>query len=117
MFRQVLSCWLVVLALSPFTAPFCTCDLSTLLAKHAGAEHEPQWTYVDADAATTVASPMALLHPSEPPVTGRARFVAGPPSTSLAIPCLPFDTAVQGPLGVHLPFRAPNCVLVGTLRI
>ena len=122
MFRQALSCWIVALALSPFTAPFCTCDFSTLLAtlsaKHAEAEHEPQLTHVDADAAITVASRLALPHSSEPPVTGRARFVVGLPSASLAIPCLLFEAAVQGPLGVHLkPFRAPNCDLVGTLRI
>ena len=118
MLRQGLSCWIVALAVSPFTAPFRTCDLSALLAKHAEAEHGPQATNLDADAGITVASSIAWLHPSEPPVTGRARFVVGPPSASLAISCLLFDAASQSPLGMHLkPFRAPNGVLDGILRI
>lgn len=44
MFRRFFACWLVALALTPFTAPFATCDLSQVLShdKHDGMPAEPE---------------------------------------------------------------------------
>jgi hypothetical protein len=34
MFSRITACWLVVLILAPFTAPFPTCDLATFVGRH-----------------------------------------------------------------------------------
>jgi len=36
MLSRFTACWLVVLVLAPFTAPFSTCDLSTLFGRGSG---------------------------------------------------------------------------------
>jgi hypothetical protein len=79
MLRRVVASSLVALALSPFTAPFCTCDLSTLVAGHARHVTPPETfafpTVITLDTSVIPAdSSLAEIQLSEPPTAARARF-------------------------------------------
>jgi len=94
MFRRLVASWFVVLALSPFTAPFVTCDLSAF-------RPEPRTPHLRADAplalpATLVSSP-AQSHSTEPPAAGRARFVVRQQSASFLFPSNEFRAALSRP--------------------
>jgi hypothetical protein len=70
MFVRVIAAWLALLALTPFTAPFATCDLETLLAAHAPEDtHRTPSSLSIADASL----PQAALRFSP---SGRVRFIA-----------------------------------------
>jgi hypothetical protein len=58
MLAKVISAWLVVLTLTPFTAPFPTCDLETLVTEHRPAPaHGTSRPTTLADASLTQAVP------------------------------------------------------------
>jgi hypothetical protein len=70
MLGKVISAWLVFLTLTPFTAPFPTCDLTIFLTGHAPAPvHGTSQSASVTDA--TLSQALPLVRPS-----GRVRFVA-----------------------------------------
>jgi len=69
MLSRVTACFLVVLVLLPFTAPFATCDLSAFFA--ARAQHAP----LNRPAATTLASDSSIANVPAISRIGRARLL------------------------------------------
>jgi len=76
MLRKACALSLLLLAFSPFTAPFSTCDLTT--ASTCPAKEEIRATRIPSVSAIGVDA-AAARHPSEPPVAGRARFFVRSP--------------------------------------
>jgi hypothetical protein len=102
MFRRLVASWFVLLALSPFTAPFVTCDLSAFRA-------EPRKAHLRADAPlglpATIESSSARAHAHEPPAAGRARFAVSQQSTSFLLPANQFGSVLSRPsdrAAIHL---------------
>jgi hypothetical protein len=106
MFRKALAAWLVVLALSPFTAPFSTCDLSTLLPNGATSSGRGATLVLtapaidiasaDADALSTPrtrtrveASTAFAVNPVGAAAHTPAGRAAGPPQRLWRLPALP----------------------------
>jgi hypothetical protein len=71
---QFFAIWLVMLTLSPLTAPFCACDVSVLPA---GATHAPA-SRTDLGAVKADTSPMPLV--SRASAARRVRLLASEPS-------------------------------------
>jgi hypothetical protein len=71
-FRKAVAVWLLLLALSPFTAPFSTCDLSTF--SNASATEGLHIGKLSPLAETLVDEALAQLQSPESPVAGRAKF-------------------------------------------
>jgi hypothetical protein len=72
-FRKAVAWWLLLLALSPFTAPFSTCDLSMFSVSHQKVgEHIAK---LSARAETLVDEALAQLQSPESPAAGRTKFV------------------------------------------
>jgi len=69
MLSRVTACFLVVLVLLPFTAPFRTCDLSAFVA--ARAQHAP----LNRPAATTLASDSSIANVPAISRIGRVRLL------------------------------------------
>src|SRR5713226_4189997 len=72
MLRRAFAYWLLALAVSPFTAPFSTCELSTLSAERTG--EEARVTRFPAPAAILVDASLPPVQQLDPPVAGRAKF-------------------------------------------
>jgi hypothetical protein len=69
MLGNVIAAWLIFLTLSPFTAPFPTCELAILFTEHAPPGHGPSPPTSLADAALSQALPLVRT-------SGRVRFIA-----------------------------------------
>jgi hypothetical protein len=108
MIRRILAWWLFVLAVSPFTAPFSTCDLATLFS-HAAAitlntsvvqAAAPQKVATDADEVVLVTS--SFTRTGEPAkLLAIARFGPQPLTTSN-------NLTFAATLWVHIPMRLPE---------
>src|SRR5262249_45044924 len=71
--RKTIAVWLLLLALSPFTAPFSTCDLSTFSLAHAASG--VRVGKLSPLSETLIDEALAELQSSESPVAGRTRFL------------------------------------------
>lgn len=82
MLSRVAACWLVVLVLAPFTAPFPTCDFAALFGA-AQTQHAPMTPPGSAALAsdTNIASVPAISH------IARARLLQASTSASSAVEC------------------------------
>jgi hypothetical protein len=70
--RKTVAWWLLLLALSPFTAPFSTCDLTMFFVSHQNAgEHIAR---LSPRAETLVDDALAQLQSPESPAAGRTKF-------------------------------------------
>jgi hypothetical protein len=114
MFQKIAAIWLVVLALSPFTTPFSTCDLASFLSNHAG----------DGSAPPSGHTPLAISSPDTssaaasavPPLTSRLDL---DPVTPAEAACPPLTPCIGEAVSPERPFR-PNRYggsLTTTLRI
>jgi hypothetical protein len=96
-FRKAVAVWLLLLALSPFTAPFSTCDLSALSSRsptggfHFGTLSPPSETLVD--------EAIAQLQSPESPVAGRAKFFVTLEAATLPLVSLQRDPRASHPPG------------------
>jgi hypothetical protein len=88
--RRVIAWWLFLLALSPFTAPFSTCDLSMLT--NSDAVHA-RIAILSPLAGTLVDELVAQLYSPEGPVAGRTKFVVTTSSQSTPVKFAALDTA------------------------
>jgi hypothetical protein len=79
--RKAVALWVLLLALSPFTAPFATCDLSALSS--ATARQNACTGKVSPGAAMLVDVVVAQGQSPESPASGRAKFVVNSPSFGL----------------------------------
>lgn len=70
--RKAAALWLLLLALSPFTAPFSTCDLSTL--SNGYIPRDPHIGKLSRSAETVVDELLAQLQSPEAPAAGRTKF-------------------------------------------
>jgi len=70
--RKAVAVWLLLLALSPFTAPFSTCDLSTF--SNGSATEGLHIGKLSPLAETLVDEALAQLQSPESPAAGRAKF-------------------------------------------
>ena len=78
--RKAVAVWLLLLALSPFTAPFSTCDLSTFSSASATAGlHIGKLSPL---AETLVDEALAQLQSPESPAAGRAKFFVNSRTTA-----------------------------------
>jgi hypothetical protein len=103
MLRRVFAFWLVILALSPFTAPFCTCDLSTLPSEQA--THRRVVTDSTAASESVRGLSMSMASPAESPVAGRAKFFVTSQHHSLSGLLILFGSAARAyalPIDRHL---------------
>jgi hypothetical protein len=82
--RRLLASLLIVLALSPFTAPFCTCDLSTLAAEYA--RSTTHFTTFATASAVGVDASSPLLSREPPASCGRPRFFVSSILASVVLP-------------------------------
>src|SRR5690242_2843565 len=94
--RKTIALWLVLLALSPFTAPFSTCDLSALSTGDSN-QSAPAAKLITF--AQTAVDALLTSHSQELPAAGRTRFVV-----RSAAACLPQPVA---PAGIVSP-RSPH---------
>jgi len=79
--RKAVAVWLLLLALSPFTAPFSTCDLSTFSTTDATAGvHIGKLSPL---AETLIDEALAQLQSPESPVAGRAKFFVNSETAAL----------------------------------
>ena len=89
--RKAIAVWLLLLALSPFTAPFSTCDLSTFsntsaaAAVHIGKLPPLTETLVD--------EALAQLQSPESPAAERAKFFVN--SRTTALPYASIDLGIR----------------------
>jgi hypothetical protein len=95
--RKVAALWLLLLALSPFTAPFSTCDLSTFSA--ACATDGLHIGKLSPLAETLVDEALAQLQSPESPVAGRAKFFVRSEATALPHASLHLDLRGQRTCG------------------
>lgn len=96
MVSRIIACWLIVLVLAPFTAPFPTCDLATFLggspARQASANLPGAATLGDE---VSVASVPAISHTGRvrlvplSPMSGSRREGLPPSATQMLIPASP----------------------------
>jgi hypothetical protein len=114
MFRKIAAIWLVVLALSPFTTPFATCDLASFFSNRVG----------DGSAPPSGHTPLAISSPDTssaaasavPPLTSRLDL---DPVTPAEAACPPLTPCIGEAVSPERPFR-PNRYggsLTTTLRI
>jgi hypothetical protein len=92
MFRRIVASCFIVLALSPFTAPFSTCDLSALRADPPR-QRLRETTPVPLPG--TVVTSSIPERDSEPPAAGRARFVVSQQSASFFFPSTAFGAVMS----------------------
>lgn len=111
MLRKVLAVCLLALAVSPFTAPFVTCDMSILLKGHGGhpAAAVPAMPTAAGDVSqeTTFQSP--LSQSPSPTLAGRTWFLAAAHSRVTASTC----TALGALVGASSPRRVWQQRLAG----
>src|SRR5689334_8936092 len=110
--RKVAACWLILLALSPFTAPFATCDLTTLSS--GVTSQTAHLTTFSPLGETLVDELLAQLHAPEAPAASRTKYFVQ--SRSVALGAAPVSARTLAP-------TAPAAIPVGwcappkTLRI
>jgi hypothetical protein len=111
MLSRVAACWLVVLVLAPFTAPFPTCDLVTLFGG-APAHHTP----MNMPASATLGSDAVDVSVPAAPRTGRIRLL--PLSSVLASANVRFSASATRPQPAALAGRlCARAVLTTNLRV
>jgi len=109
--RKAVAVWLFLLALSPFTAPFSTCDLSTLSGVSAtDALHIGK---LSPRAETLVDEALAQLQSPESPVAGRGKFFVPSEVTALPHPPLHLGRRAQRTRGSSRPLsRSTSATLL-----
>ena len=116
MVRRVVAVWLVLLALSPYTAPFCACDLSTLTAP-SGA-HANLASTAPASHIINVETSISDVHQPEPPVLARDRFIVMLPVVTPRSASQPsFDDALPSCGPIAQQTRHTRDPLISLLRI
>ncbi len=111
MLRKVLVVCLLALAVSPFTAPFVTCDMSILLNGHGGhsATAMPAMPTAAGDVSQETTFQSHLPESPSPTLAGRTRFLASAHSRVTASTC----TAPSALAGASDPRRVWRQWLAG----
>lgn len=97
MLRKVLAVCLLTLAVSPFTAPFATCDMSILMKGDAGysAAAVPAMPTAAGDLSQEPTFQSPLSQSPSPTIAGRTWFFAAAPSRVTASTCAPLGALAE----------------------
>jgi hypothetical protein len=105
--RKVVAVWLLLLAASPFTAPFSTCDLSSLSGGYAIAgRHVGQ---LSPSPETLVDEALAQLQSPESPAAGRAKFFVSTDAAALPHASLHLGVRANPPFDSSRLFSRSTC--------
>lgn len=105
--RKTVAVWLLLLALSPFTAPFSTCDLSVF--SNGSATEGLHIGKLFPLAETLVEKALAQLQSPESPVAGRAKFFVHTEATALPQTSLHLGLRAQWTPGSSRPLPRSTC--------